>query len=81
MIQNDIEAGRAGRNFPGSIALVGDAKCTLGQLIEALPQGETTRQRLRLWIDERRRAWYRAAPEPKVSDHGTPLAPRDVFCV
>ncbi len=83
VIQIDIEAGRAGRNFPGSIALVGDAKCTLGQLIEALPQGETTRQRqrLRCWIDERRRAWYRAAPEPRVPDDGILLAPRDVLRV
>ena len=83
VIQNDIEAGRAGRNFPGSIALVGDAKSTLGQLIEALPQGETTRQRQRLrsWISERRRAWYRSAPEPRVPDDGTLLAPRDVLRV
>jgi acetolactate synthase-1/2/3 large subunit len=82
VIQNDIEAGRAGRNFPGSIALVGDAKSTLGQLIEAfLPQGETTRhrQRLRSWIDERRRAWYRSALESGVPDDETLLAPRDVL--
>ena len=83
VIQNDIEAGRVGRNFPGSIALVGDAKSTLGQLIEALPQKETTgrRQRLRFWIDERRQAWYRSASEPGVPDDGSLLAPRDVLRV
>jgi acetolactate synthase-1/2/3 large subunit len=83
VIQNDIEAGRAGRNFPGSIGLVGDAKSTLGQLMEALPQGEATerRQHLRFWIDEQRQAWYRSASEPGVPDDGTLLAPRDVLRV
>jgi acetolactate synthase-1/2/3 large subunit len=83
VIQNDIEAGRAGRNFPGSIALVGDAKSTLDQLMEALPQGEATerRQRLRFWIDEQRQAWYRSASEPEEPDDGTLLAPRDVLRV
>ncbi len=83
VIQNDIEAGRVGRNFPGSIALVGDAKSTLGQLIEALPQKETTgrRQRLRFWIDVRRQAWYRSASEPGMPDDGSLLAPRDVLRV
>jgi acetolactate synthase-1/2/3 large subunit len=83
VIQNDIEAGRAGRNFPGSIGLVGDAKSTLGQLLEALPQGEATerRQRLRHWIDEQRQAWYRSASESGVPDDGTMLAPRDVLRV
>jgi acetolactate synthase I/II/III large subunit len=83
VIQNDIDAGRVGRNFPDSIALVGDAKRTLGQLMEAIPQVETAgrRQRLRLWIDERRQAWYRSASEPGVPDDGSLLAPRDVLRV
>jgi acetolactate synthase-1/2/3 large subunit len=38
VIQNDIEAGRAGRNFPGSIALVGDAKDAPGP-IRGTPPG------------------------------------------
>jgi acetolactate synthase-1/2/3 large subunit len=83
VIQNDIEASRVARNFPDSIALVGDAKVTLGQLMEALPQGVTTgrRQHLRSWIHERRQAWFRSPPEPRAPDDGALLAPRDVLRV
>lgn len=37
VIQIDIEGSRAGRNYPGSIRLVGDAKAVLRQLLSAVP--------------------------------------------
>ncbi|GAB6899477.1 thiamine pyrophosphate-binding protein [Kineosporia succinea] len=37
VIQIDIEADRAGRNFPGSLGLAGDAKTVLGQILAELP--------------------------------------------
>jgi len=39
VIQIDIEAERAGRNFPGSRPLVGDARTILDQLRHAVPAG------------------------------------------
>jgi acetolactate synthase I/II/III large subunit len=36
VIQIDIEESRAGRNFPGSLGLVGDAGTVLGQLLDQL---------------------------------------------
>ncbi len=35
VIQIDIDKARAGRNFPGSLPLVGDARAVLAQLVEA----------------------------------------------
>jgi acetolactate synthase-1/2/3 large subunit len=59
----DIEEERAGRNFPGSIRLVGDARAVLEQLLQALPSsaGEGRRRQLQTWIAEQRAAWEAAA--------------------
>lgn len=38
VIQIDIEAARAGRNFPDALGLAGDARTVLRQLVEAVPQ-------------------------------------------
>jgi acetolactate synthase I/II/III large subunit len=78
VIQNDIDAERAGRNFPGSIALVGDAKATLRQLLSVLPQDEGAKRRLFDWIEERRRTWLGANSEPRIPDGEDLLDPRDV---
>jgi acetolactate synthase I/II/III large subunit len=78
VIQIDIEVCRAGRNFPGSIALAGDAKATLGQLIKALSRDEERHQRLRSWIEKRRQAWYQTTVEAEIPDGKALLDPRDV---
>lgn len=83
VIQNDIEAGRAGRNFPGSIPLVGDAKITLSMLADATSGDESwdRRERLLAWIEDQRRGW-RQALEPEDSKHEPDLlTPRDVLSV
>lgn len=80
VIQIDIDADRAGRNFPGSIALVGDAKVALRQLISALPEGEGAERRRRLlaWIEGRRRTWFGANSESRIPGSEGLLDPRDV---
>jgi acetolactate synthase-1/2/3 large subunit len=81
VIQNDIEAARAGRNYPGSIALVGDAKVTLGRLTEALSVAgsEGRRKRLLTWIEDHRRDWYRALESEVSEDIQAILTPREVL--
>jgi acetolactate synthase-1/2/3 large subunit len=54
----DIEAERAGRNFPGSIRLTGDARTVLAQICRELPAADPVyRERRQSWIAERRAAW------------------------
>ena len=56
--QIDIEPSRAGRNFPDSIALVGDAQATLSALLAAMPEDNVVRRNELLnWIKDH-------APEP-----------------
>lgn len=53
IVQVDVEAGRAGRNFPGSIALVGDARTVLLQLhaeVTHADPGSQRRTRARAWM-------------------------------
>ena len=45
VIQIDIDAARAGRNFPGSLPLVGDARSVLRQLVQAQPGQQRTGRR------------------------------------
>jgi acetolactate synthase I/II/III large subunit len=80
IIQNDIDAERAGRNFPGSIALVGDARAVLRQLISALPQDEGSERGRHLlgWIAERRRTWLEENSEPRILEGEDLLDPRDI---
>lgn len=70
VIQVDIDPQRAGRNFPGSLALVGDAKTVLAQLVEAVaPAGAERRERLSSWLAERRATW-RIAGAVALDSHG-----------
>ncbi len=75
----DIDAERAGRNYPGSIALIGDAQTVLRQLMDALGEPDETRSdEIRGWIAERRRAWEEASLAPAPVDDPALLHPRDV---
>lgn len=63
IIQIDIEAERAGRNYPDSLALVGDAKTVLAQLVEAIPSVvDDVSQRRIVELRERRAGWQREQP-------------------
>src|SRR6185437_8137528 len=60
----DIEEERAGRNYPGSIGLVSDARTVLRQLALALPTPDPARRRrLAAWVVEQRAAWQAACGE------------------
>lgn len=78
--QNDVDSERAGRNFPGSIALAGDARTVLGQLKEALDQyrNRVREQRLGSWIAEKREAWDRSTRGKRLPEGGGLLDPREV---
>jgi len=57
----DIDADRAGRNFPGSVKLAGDARAVLKQLITLLPAPDEEGVRARRsWIAQRRSVWESA---------------------
>lgn len=61
--QIDIVPERAGRNFQDSIALVGDAKAVLGQLLaEAPPLDHDIRNRRSSHIADRKHTWRDALP-------------------
>ncbi len=78
IIHNDIDLGRAGRNYPGSIALVGDARATLQQLIAALSPGDAGRRdHLRSWIANQCQGWHLESLQSVILDGGL-LNPRDV---
>ena len=58
IIQIDIDRARAGRNFPGSLGVVGDATEVLGQLQSALPSAPAElREQRSAAITQVRQAW------------------------
>lgn len=74
----ESDPGRAGHNYPGSLALTGDAATVLGQLTEALPPNQAAaRADLREWIAAQRREWAARSWQPVALDAGL-LHPRDV---
>ncbi|MFN8470902.1 MAG: thiamine pyrophosphate-binding protein [Anaerolineae bacterium] len=74
----DIEHDHAGRNYPGSIALVGDAQTTLRQIMDALGEpNETRSEEIRGWIAERRQQWQASSAAPAAVDESV-LHPRNV---
>jgi acetolactate synthase-1/2/3 large subunit len=78
VIQVDIEAERAGQNFPGSLALVGDAKVVLAQLAAVVaPAGAERREQLLAWLGEQRTAWLALQQRAPAVPPGT-VAPDDL---
>ncbi len=77
--QIDIAPERAGRNYPGSVGLVGDARTVLGQLIEALGDtDQSLREARKDWIVQHRRAWQSAQ---KARLHKRGLDPAEIVRV
>ena len=72
-IQIDLDAVELGRNYPNSVALLGDAKVTVSRLIEALgdvaPKPEWT-ERARLHL-----ARWREEFEPQMTSDASPIRP------
>lgn len=67
--QIDIEPARAGRNFPGSIALAGDAATVLGALCAAVSAGAPGRSTaLQAWVARHAPSLENAVDEDAVAD-------------
>ena len=79
VIQIDIDGRRAGRNFPGSIGLVGDARITLRALRERTqPASSGDTQARAQQLESQRNQWIQEShgPLPEL-DEGT-LHPREI---
>ena len=77
-IHIDADAGRVGHNYPGGLALVGDAATVIAQLTEALPPGlAANRIAIREQIASARHTWDTASREAVALPEGT-LHPREV---
>jgi acetolactate synthase-1/2/3 large subunit len=81
VMQIDIEADRVGRNYPGCIELVGDARETLAALAGSVHGDPSRSAELRAWIAKERREWQESLPnalDVDVPPNG-PLSPYAVF--
>jgi len=76
-IQLDIDASELGRNYPNAVSLLGDAKLTLGRMIEAA--GDQTPRRAE-WLEQVRGyvADYWVESEPLRSSDAVPLRPERI---
>ena len=74
----DIDESRAGRNFPDSFKLVGDAQTVLGQLLEHLAPNQDRAQQLSGWIREPREVWEAADRGDSATDGAMLPYPADV---
>ena len=78
VIQIDIEPDRAGRNYPGSLGLAGDARAVLEQLTAAVSPAEAAVRQARIAeVAEVRRAWEVATSQPVVPAEGL-VEPREL---
>jgi acetolactate synthase-1/2/3 large subunit len=79
IIQIDIDTTRAGRNFPNSHDLVGDAKATLALIVDAIPENRARADALAAQIGEWRTTWRLAEVEPRRLLDADLIDPRDVI--
>lgn len=78
VIQLDIDADRAGRNYPGSLGLIGDAGVVLRQLADAMTPVDAATKAARVdELAEVRRTWEAATSQPVVPAAGL-VEPRDL---
>jgi acetolactate synthase-1/2/3 large subunit len=75
----EVDPARAGRNYPGSLPLVGDARTVLGHLLAAVPAaGEAVRAERARQVAAARQAWAESeGPTPSELGPGV-LHPRAV---
>ena len=77
VIQLDIDAEELGRNYPNAVSLLGDAKVTLRQLINAAKQPAAGAKAWLARVQQLVAAW-RAEMEPLMGSDATPLRPERV---
>ncbi|WP_449277500.1 thiamine pyrophosphate-binding protein [Leucobacter sp. GX24907] len=79
VVQIDIDEARAGRNFPMSIGLIGDARTTLRELQRKLPEESVSVRREReRELADLRTAWSERSVEEDTSVDEGLLHPRDI---
>ncbi|WP_161958553.1 thiamine pyrophosphate-binding protein [Ornithinimicrobium cavernae] len=77
VIQIDIDEDRAGRNFPGAVRLVGDARTVLSQILAELPKAaDDVREARAGGVVATRTAWREQRDPVDLKEHQ--LLPRDV---
>lgn len=81
IVQIDIDPTRAGRNYPGSLDLAGDARDTLALLAVETPANPERVASISREIAAARQAWRLAAVEPHRILPADQLDPRDVTLV
>lgn len=79
IFRNDIDAKRAGGNFPGCVALCGDSRTVLEQLLDAHPgvTADTTQQR-RQWIETERARWREAQARDRDQSDAHGVLPAEI---
>jgi len=82
VIQIDIDVDRAGRNFPESLALVGDARTVLEQLRQAMrPLPSEDRERRRTEVADAYQRWASETPVGNSAVAAGEILPADVIRV
>ena len=80
VIQVDVEPFEVGNNYPLVVGLLGDAKLTLGAILEAIPRPDVVAARNRSRIadlhEEGRRYWSEV--ERQAAEHARPIKPAQV---
>ena len=78
VIQLDIDGTQLGRNYPNTVPLLGDAKVTLKQMLEAAKNNESTSSRS--WTDrvQALTSEWRSAMEAKLSSDAAPMRPERI---
>jgi acetolactate synthase-1/2/3 large subunit len=79
LIHIDLDPNEIGRNYPVSVALLGDAKVVLGQLLDAAGQGAAANGRAEWWnrIDGWREKWLDHVMQNRASE-AQPIRPERV---
>lgn len=80
IIQIDIVPGRAGRNFTGSLGLVGDARTVLDQLCQRIPVlSSEIREVRRKLVSDAYASWASETPGGSTNLAADEIAPREVI--
>jgi len=78
VIQLDIDPAVLGRNYPNTVALLGDARVTLRQMCDAAQRKAPDSAKAWHALAQKHVAEWRAAAEPMLSSEASPLRPERI---